>query len=73
MGVKGRKENAAGYAQAASAEKTAAQRPDRVVEGGEAVDLYARQISFNLTELEKQADLLREACARTKKLLREVE
>ena len=44
-----------------------------MLEGKEAVALYARQITFNLTELEKQVLLLRDACARTKKLLREVE
>jgi archaellum component FlaC len=43
-----------------------------LVEGEEAVELYTRQIVFNLTELEKQVEELREACARTKKLLRDV-
>lgn len=69
----GRKEKSAGNEKAASAEKAVAPRPSMVVEGEEAVDLYARQIAFNLTELEKQVDLLRQACARTGKLLREVE
>ena len=69
----GRKRNADGNERAAPAAKTAAPRPDMVVESGEAVELYTRQIAFNLTELEKQVELLREACVRTGKLLREVE
>lgn len=68
----GRKTKTIGDRQAASAE-SAAEKPSMVVEGDEAVELYARQISFNLTELEKQVELLREACVRTGKLLREVE
>ena len=68
-----RKDKAAGNEQAGSAEKAAMQRSSMVVEGGDAVELYARQIAFNLTELEEQVGLLREACARTEKLLRDVE
>ena len=44
-----------------------------VVEGGEAVELYAKQIARNLTELEKQVVLLQEVCAETKKSLRDAE
>lgn len=69
----GRKQKTAGNRQAAAADKAAARKPDMVVEGEEAVDLYARQIAFNLTELEKQVEQLRDACTRTKKLLREAE
>lgn len=53
--------------------KDTIQAPSMVIEGNEAVDLYVRQISFNLTELEKQIELLRQACNKTAKLLREVE
>jgi hypothetical protein len=70
--AKRRKGKAAGKAQAAPVEKAAAQTPGMLVEGEEAVELYSRQIVFNLAELEKQVEELREACARTKKLLREV-
>jgi hypothetical protein len=70
--AKRRKRKVAGKEQAAPAEKAAAQRPSMLVEGEEAVELYTRQIVFNLTELEKQVEELREACARTKKLLRDV-
>lgn len=73
MRVKGRKEKTTGDGQAASADDNAAQRPNMVLEGDEAVELYTRQISFNLTEMERQVELLREACMRTKKLLRDVE
>jgi hypothetical protein len=68
----GRKGKAAGN-ERVSADKDTAPRLGMVVEGEEAVDLYTRQIAFNLTELEKQVELLREACARTGKLLRDVE
>jgi hypothetical protein len=71
--VKGQKEKAAGNEQAVSTEKAATQRPSMAVEGEEAVELYARQITRNLTELEEQVGLLREVCARTEKLLRDVE
>ena len=54
-------------------EKAATQRSGMAVEGEEAVELYARQITRNLTELEEQVSLLREVCARTEKLLRDVE
>ena len=43
------------------------------VEGGDALDLYARQITRNLNDLEEQVMLLREACAEHTKLLREAE
>jgi hypothetical protein len=69
----GRKEKSAGDKNEASVEKDAAPRPSMVVEGEEAVELYARQIAFNLTELEKQVELLREACVNTKNLLRDIE
>lgn len=48
-------------------------KPSMVVEGDEALDLYVRQISRNLTELEKQVELLRQACFETAQALREVE
>jgi hypothetical protein len=69
----GRKEKTAGNGQTVATDNAAAPKPDMVVEGEEAVDLYARQIAFNLTELEKQVEQLRDACTRTKKLLREAE
>lgn len=69
----GRSEKTDGHKRAAPAAKAAAPGSSMVVEGDEAVDLYTRQIAFNLTELEKQVELLRAACVRTGKLLREVE
>lgn len=50
-----------------------AQRTRMAVEGGDALDLYARQIARNLSDLEQQVLLLREACAEHAKLLREAE
>ena len=68
-----RKEQSDGNKKAAPAAGDAVRKPGMVVEGEEAVELYTQQIAFNLTELEKQVDLLREACVRTGKLLRAVE
>ncbi len=73
MRVLGRKEKTTGNRQTASADRAAAPKPGMMIEGEEAVDLYTRQIAFNLTELEKQVELLRDACTRTKKLLRDAE
>ncbi len=69
----GRKEPAADHEHATPAEKSAGQRRGMVIEGEEAVALYARQIARNLTDLEEQVVRLRDACAETKKFLREVE
>jgi len=71
--VMGQKEKSTGIGKAGPAGKEGASTSGMVVEGGEAVDLYARQIAFNLTELEKQVEMLRAACMRTGKLLRDVE
>ena len=52
----------------------AAGRPQcTVVEGEEAVDLYAGEIARNMAELNEQADLLRELYVETKNLLRDIE
>ncbi len=48
-------------------------KSDTAVEGGEALDLYARRIARNLNDLEEQVLLLRDACAERAKLLREIE
>lgn len=50
-----------------------APRSRTLVEGGDALDLYVRQIAHNLTTLEKQVGLLRDACQEHAKLLRETE
>ena len=50
-----------------------APRTHMTVEGGDALDLYVRQITRNLNDLEEQVLLLREACAEHEKLLREIE
>ena len=50
-----------------------APRTPMTVEGGDALDLYVRQITRNLNDLEEQVLLLREACAEHEKLLREAE
>lgn len=71
--VMGRKEKSAGTGEATRVDREAAPASGMMIEGDEAVDLYARQIAFNLNELEKQVELLRTACVRTGKLLREVE
>ena len=71
--VMGQNEKSAGIGKAAPADRDGASTSGMLVEGGEAVDLYARQIAINLTELEKQVEMLRAACVRTGKLLREVE
>lgn len=66
-------DDADGYGQAKSDSLSPGQRTCTVVEGGEALHLYVRQIARNLTELEEQVILLREACAERQKLLREIE
>ncbi len=48
-------------------------RTGMTVGGGDALDLYVRQIAQNLNELEDQVLLLRAACAHHEKLLRETE
>lgn len=68
----GRKRKTADSGQSAYVDKDDASGPSMVIEGKEAVDLYARRITFNLSEMEKQVELLRDACLRTKKLLRDV-
>ena len=55
------------------AAKSAAHARPMVVEGEAAVELYVEEIARNMTELNKQADLLSDLCAETKKLLRDVE
>jgi len=50
-----------------------AQRARMAVEGGDALDLYARRIARNLNDLNEQVLLLREACVEHAKLLREIE
>ena len=72
MRSKGQKQEACGDEGAASIDASAAPRPSMLVEGEEAVALYARQISFNLAELEEQVVRLRDECARAKKLLRKI-
>ncbi len=69
----GRKESAAGHEQAKPAEKSAGKKRRMVIEGEEAVALYARKITCNLIDLEQQVSLLSDACADAKKLLREIE
>lgn len=65
----GRKDEATGFEDAAPAGLLTARRSDTVIEGGEAVDLYVRQIARNITKLEKQLVLLREACEQAKRSL----
>jgi hypothetical protein len=48
-------------------------RTRMTVEGEDALDLYVRQIARNLSDLQEQVLLLREACAEHEKLLREAE
>ncbi len=69
----GRKEKSIVITDAEPVDKEAAPTSSMVIEGGEAVDLYTRQIAFNLAEMEKQVEQLRDTCLRTKKLLRDVE
>ena len=58
---------------AASAEKRAAQTSPMVIEGTEAVELYAGEIARNVTELNRQAGQLHDLYVEAKKLLGEIE
>lgn len=69
----GRREKSADPGKATPAGKAAAPKSGMVIEGREAVDLYVKQIARNLTELEKQVVRLQEACAETRKSLRDAE